>query len=145
MTPTAKAREALSAAWKAFERATDASQFDDAERASARREGFAALTRADAALEVVPHKSERIQGALSAVLDAQADERASWGALYSAAGRAMQAAEQGDTGECVRWLYVAADAEFDLLGDCDRFAAAIAELDPDGEHDPKGSHREPTS
>ncbi|HEX9622620.1 MAG TPA: hypothetical protein VF989_20900 [Polyangiaceae bacterium] len=145
MSPAEQAREALSDAWKAFEQATDASRGTEQERASAVLEGFAALTRAAHALEVVPHPIERIQGALSAVLEAQADERAAWGALYSAAGRAMQAAEQGDTGECVRWLYIAADAEFSLLSDCDRFAKAIDEFDPNGEHDPAGGRREPTS
>lgn len=139
MTATEQAREALSDAWAAFERATDASQHTDDERASARREAFEALARADSLLEgpeVPDGLSERINGALQKVLAAQADERGRWAELYAAAGRAMQAAERGDLRACVQWLYVACDAEHDLLGDCDRFAEAIAQVDPEGEHDP---------
>jgi hypothetical protein len=75
-------------------------------------------TLADTITQVSERLRER-QGATLAELHDQ------WTRLHLNLGRAAQAASAGDVEETRRWLTMASDAEYDLLGDCEQVAAVL--------------------
>ena len=76
--------------------------------------------------DTITQVSERLRERQGATLAELHDQ---WARLHLDLGRAAQAASAGDVEATRRWLTSAADAEYDLLGDCEQVATVLDELE----------------